>query len=137
MGVYSGLEGLGIDLWILVPTGMGVNRLLKNDYNISEAWLAKLEKFLGLPRSEILDHFYKRKSMFTLFGEETLMQKEKDAIDKAGDLYTKRLNEVFRYVSESFKMRNSTGTIMYHFMMASNNKTAQKIANDIIKPKYI
>ncbi|MEO8862216.1 MAG: three-Cys-motif partner protein TcmP, partial [Ginsengibacter sp.] len=44
------LNKLGIDLWILVPTGMGVNRLLKKDYNISEAWLSKLEKFLGLSR---------------------------------------------------------------------------------------
>ena len=130
------LKGLGIDLWILVPTGMGVNRLLKKDFNISEAWLLKLEKFLGLPRKEILDYFYKRKSTFTLFGEETMVEKEKDAIEKAGELYLKRLNEVFQFVSEPFKMKNSTGTLMYHFIMASNNKTAQKIANDIIKPKY-
>lgn len=27
------LKGLGIDLWILVPTGLGVNRLLKNDHD--------------------------------------------------------------------------------------------------------
>ncbi len=130
------LKGLGIDLWILVPTGIGVNRLLKKDYNITEGWLLKLEMFLGLPRAEILDHFYKRTSTFTLFGEETLLKKEKDAIEKAGSLYRKRLNEIFHFVSEPFKMMNSTGTIMYHFMMASNNKTALKIANDIIKPTY-
>ena len=65
-----------------------------------------------------------------------MIEKEKDAIEKAGDLYRKRLNEIFQFVSEPFKMKNSTGTIMYHFMMASNNKTAQKIANDIIRPKY-
>ncbi len=123
------LKKLGIDLWILVPTGMGVNRLFKKDFNISEAWLFKLEKFLGLPRNEILDYFYKQKSSLTLFGQESMMQKEKDAIEKAGELYRKRLNEVFDFVSETFKMKNSTGTIMYHFMMASNNKTAQKIAN--------
>lgn len=130
------LKGLGIDLWILVLAGMGVNRLLRNDFNISEAWLLKLEKFLGLPRKEILDYFYKRKSIFTLFGEEAMIKKEADAIQKAGELYRKRLNEIFQFVSEPFKMKNSTGTTMYHFMMASNNKTAQKIANDIIKPKY-
>ena len=48
----------------------------------------------------------------------------------------KRLAEIFKFVSDPFLMRNSTGGIMYHFMMASNNKSAQKIANDIIKPKY-
>jgi len=130
------LKGLGVDLWILVPTGMGVNRLLKKDFNISDAWLSKLEKFIGLNRNEIINYFYKRKLTFTLFGEETMIEKEKDAIEKAGELYRKRLNEVFQFVSEPFKMKNSTGTIMYHFMMASNNRIAQKIANDIIKPKY-
>lgn len=130
------LRGLGVDLWILVPTGMGVNRLLKRDFKISEAWLLKLEQFLGLPRNEILDYFYKQTVTNTLFGEESMITKEKDAIEKAGNLYRKRLNEVFQFVSEPYKMKNSTGTIMYHFMMASNNKAAQKIANDIIKPKY-
>lgn len=130
------LKGLGIDLWILVPTGMGVNRLLKKDFNISEAWLLKLENFLGLPREEIINFFYKQRSINTLFGAETMMEKERDAIEKAGELYRKRLNEVFKFVSESFRMKNSTGTIMYHFMMASNNPAALKIANDIIKPKY-
>lgn len=130
------LKGLGIDLWILVPTGMGINRLLKNDYNISDSWLNKLETFLGLPRDEILKYFYKQKSTLTLFGQEDMIEKEKDAIEKAGKLYRKRLNEVFDFVSEPFKMKNSTGTIMYHFMMASNNKAAQKIANDIIKPNF-
>jgi three-Cys-motif partner protein len=130
------LRGLGIDLWILVPTGIGVNRLLKRDFKISEAWLLKLEQFLGLPRNEIQDYFYKQTVTSTLFGEETMTVKEKDAIEKAGNLYRKRLNEVFEYVSDTFKMKNSNGTVMYHFMMASNNKTAQKIANDIIKPKF-
>jgi len=130
------LKGLGIDLWILVPTGMGVNRLLKKDFNISEAWLLKLENFLGLPRKEIIDFFYKQRPVNTLFGAETMIEKEKDAIEKAGELYRKRLNEVFKFVSESFRMKNSNGTIMYHFMMATNNPAALKIANDIIKPKY-
>jgi len=52
------LTGLGVDLWILVPTGIGISRLLKNDGNISEAWLTKLESFLGLSKAEITNHFY-------------------------------------------------------------------------------
>jgi three-Cys-motif partner protein len=44
------LRGLPIDMWILVPTGLGVNRLLKNNGRISDAWLEKLEIFLGLTR---------------------------------------------------------------------------------------
>jgi three-Cys-motif partner protein len=130
------LKNLGIDLWILVPTGMGINRLLKNDGKISDAWLEKLERFLGLKKEVILNHFYKESKRLTLFGEETIVEKEQNAIQKAGILYKERLNTIFKFVSESFVMRNSTNSIMYHFMMATNNASALKIANDVIKPKY-
>lgn len=130
------LKGFAIDLWILVPTGMRVNRLLKNDGRISEAWLQKLEAFLGMNSKSILDFFYKEKKKSTLFGEETLFEKEINATDKAAKLYRSRLNEIFNFVSEPFILKNSTNSIMYHFMMASNNRTAIKIANDVIKPKY-
>lgn len=130
------LKDIGIDLWILVPTGLGVNRLLKNDKKIPEGWLIKLEAFLGLPREKILSHFYSDKTVHTLFGNEIKTNKELDAIEKVGSLYTERLKTVFKYVSESFVMRNGTNSIMYHFMMATNNATGLKLANDIIKPKY-
>jgi hypothetical protein len=106
---------------------------LKTSGDISEAWLAKLEKFLGLKREFILKYFYKEKKTMTLFGEETVIEKENQAIEKAGELYRNRLNEIFEFVSKPFPLTNSTGSIMYHFMMATNNKTALKIANDIIK----
>jgi three-Cys-motif partner protein len=130
------LKGLGVDLWILVPTGLGVNRLLKKDGEISAAWLKKLEAFLGLSNQEILEYFYKKKTVSTLFGEETYVEKEKNAIVKIGELYRSRLNSIFKYVSESFIMRNANNAIMYHFMMATNNSSALRIANDVIKPKY-
>jgi three-Cys-motif partner protein len=130
------LKGLGVDLWILVPTGMGINRLLKNDGKISDAWLEKLERFLGLDKEYILNHFYKEKKRLTLFGEETSMEKEQNAIEKSGVLYQERLKTVFKFVSDSFVMKNSTNSIMYHFMMATNNAAALKIANDVIKPKF-
>lgn len=130
------LKGLGVDLWILVPTGLGVNRLLKNNGDISESWFTKLEVFLGMNKDEIKSHFYKQQMNHTLFGTEINIEKEKDSISKIGELYNKKLNEVFNYVSDSFIMRNKNNSIMYHFMMATNNPAALKIANDVIKPKY-
>jgi three-Cys-motif partner protein len=127
------LKGYGIDMWILVPTGIGVNRLLKTNGDISEALLKKLEKFLGLKRDEILKYFYKERKTITLFGEEKIIEKENHTIEKAGELYRNRLSEIFKFVSKPFPLTNSTGSIMYHFMMATNNKTALTIANDIIK----
>ncbi|HEV8083263.1 MAG TPA: three-Cys-motif partner protein TcmP [Chitinophagaceae bacterium] len=129
------LKGLGIDLWVLVPTGIGMNRLLKRNGDIRDAWLTKLELSLGLTREEIRSYFYKSKTIQTLFGEETSINKEEKAIQKAADLYKKRLNKIFKFVSQPLELKNSTGSIMYHFMMASNNASAFKIANDIIK-KY-
>lgn len=130
------LKDLGIDLWILVPTGVGVNRLLKNNGDISEGWLNRLEIFLGLPRQDILKHFYSHTEITTLFGTETEINKEKNTVEKVGKLYTQKLKTVFQHVSESFVMRNSTNSIMYHFMMATNNPTGLKIANEVLRPKY-
>jgi len=130
------LKGCGVDLWILVPTGLGVNRLLKRNGDIRPSWITKLERFLGLHKAEIMAHFYKHKTAHTLFGEETFVEKERNAISKIGELYREKLNQVFEFVSESFILRNTQQTIMYHFMMATNNASALKIANDVIKPKY-
>jgi three-Cys-motif partner protein len=130
------LKNLGIDFWILVPTGMGVNRLLVTDGKITEGWLLKLEQFLGLDREEIKNHFYQKTVQTTLFSDEEIRFKETNIVHKIGELYTNRLKNIFEFVSESFVMRNRTNSIMYHFMMATNNKNALGIANDVVKPKH-
>jgi three-Cys-motif partner protein len=130
------LKGLGVDLWILVPTGVGANRLLKLDGNISDGWYTALEKFLGLNRTEIDKRFYRRTTSNTLFGEETNITKEKEAVQKLGNLYAERLGDIFKHISKPFLLKNSMNSIMYHFMMATNNASGVKIANDVIKPKY-
>ena len=116
--------------------GLGVNRMLKNDGNISKSWMNKLEEFLGISDEEIKSAFYNKKIDHTLFGEEEIIEKDKDAIQKIEKVYKRKLNEVFKFVSEPFVMKNSTNSIMYHFFMATNNATALKIANEVIKPDY-
>jgi three-Cys-motif partner protein len=134
------LKNLGVDLWILVPTGVGANRLLVNDGNIPESWLKTLKTFLGIDSNQIKSEFYKQYDHSnSLFGELSSFQetvKEKDTVNKIGKLYSKKLKEAFKYVSEPFILRNSMNSIMYHFMMATNNPSALKIANEVIKPKY-
>jgi three-Cys-motif partner protein len=125
-------KGLGIDIWILVPTGVAINRLLTRDGNISPPWLKKLEKFLGLPCEQIKASFYKTDTKLTLFGLEEQVTKEEKAVDKIAELYRQRLNTIWAHVSKAFVMKNSTGSIIYHFIMATNNKAGLKIANDII-----
>jgi len=127
------LRGLHLDMWILVPTGLGVNRLLKRNGQISDAWLEKLEIFLGLEREEIEKYFYRKTA--TLFEEITFIEKEKDAIENSAKLYKSRLKEVFDYVSKPYELKNSSNSIMYHLFLTSNNKTAVKIGDYIVK-KY-
>ena len=126
------LRGLPMDIWILVPTGLGVNRLLKNNGQISDAWLERLEKFLGLERDVIEKHFYSKQE--TLFGE-VMNVKVENAIKKSAKLYQIRLKSVFECVSNAYELKNSANSIMYHLFLASNNSTALKIANEIVK-KY-
>ena len=126
------LRGLPMDIWILVPTGLGVNRLLKNNGQISEAWLERLEKFLGLERDVIETYFYNKQE--TLFGE-VMNVKVENAIKKSAKLYQSRLKSVFECVSNAYELKNSANSIMYHLFLASNNSTALKIANEIVK-KY-
>jgi hypothetical protein len=127
------LRGLPIDMWILVPTGLGVNRLLKRNGQISDAWIERLEVFLGLSKEEIESKFYKKKA--TLFEDIELVEKEKNAIDNSAKLYKARLGEVFAFVSKPYELKNSSNSVMYHLFLTSNNQAAEKIGSDIVK-KY-
>jgi len=129
------MEGVGADVWILVPTGMGVNRLLKKDGDISDAWIDRLERFLGLQEEQIRKFFFSEKVELTLFGKEKRITKNQKAIDRAAELYKDRLNEIFKYVTEPFALRNEKNSTMYHLIFVSNNPAALNIATDILK-KY-
>lgn len=128
------LKGLGVDIWILVPTGVGANRLLTLNGQIPDAWYSKLETFFGIERSLIKNTFYESNSTTNLFGDiEKKDVKNNNSVKKIIELYTSRLKEVFEHVSTPYEMRNSTNSVMYHFVLASNNKVAVKIANEVIK----
>ena len=126
------LKGLGIDLWILIPTGLGVNRLLTKSGNISQEFMKKLSSFLGMTDGEIKNFFYKEVTENTLFGEETKLTKDEQVNDKAINLIREKLGNIFKFVSDPFPMKNTRNSLMFHFVFASNNKAGLKIANDII-----
>lgn len=128
-------ESKGLDLWILVPTGLGVNRLITQSGQIDPTWISRLEKFLGMSEKEIRSVFYKINPQQTLFGEDPGVLKEENVIEKSAELYRERLSTIFDNVSNAYVLRQKGGAVLYHFLMASNNRTAVKIANDIIR-KY-
>jgi three-Cys-motif partner protein len=132
---WSSLEAftdLGCDLWILVPTGIGVNRMLTKDGLIQDSWIKKLEKFLGISEEDLRKRFYREQKSLTLFGEENYTIKEEKALQKIIDLYSERLLQIWKHVSKPYPMKNSTGSIMFHFLLASQSPAGKKIADDII-----
>jgi three-Cys-motif partner protein len=126
------LQKLSVDAWILIPTGMGVNRLLKKDGKISDAWLSKLEIFLGMTQQDIRNYFYNEEVIPTLFGDEIKITKEQQAIERSAELYSERLKKLFKFVSKPYILKNSSNSVMFHFVMVSNNQSAVKVANEIV-----
>jgi three-Cys-motif partner protein len=127
------LQAIPMDTWILVPTGIGVGRLLRNDGQIEPAWMNRLKDFLGMEEAEIMDHFYQRKTTATLFGDHETILKNPQANERIAALYTKRILDanIFKYVSKPRILKNSIGMTMYHFIMCTNNPVALNIANTI------
>lgn len=133
----NALAGTGVDLWILVPTGSIVNRLIQNDGKLR--YPQKLEEFFGLPEVEIYNRFYYTQATpATLFdqGGEEEVKKVTNIINEIIQLYCDQLGTLFKYVTpEPLIMRNSNGLPIFHFVSASNNREAVKIAQQIIKNK--
>ena len=69
------LKDLPVDLWILVPTGVIINRLLerKVDKEKGLAHAEKLKSFFGMSEEEIRSFFYAEKRELTLFGDDELV----------------------------------------------------------------
>lgn len=126
------LKGTRSDVWILVPTGVIINRLLdkKGKLQFSD----KLESFFGLPIDDIKSHFYKEEKVNTLFGEEEIITKDIKPIQKIAKIYASRMQTIWKYVTdEPLVLCNRSGVPLFHFIFASNNIEAKKIAKQIIK----
>lgn len=123
-----------VDLWLLIPSGVIINRFLdkKGKFQFRE----KLESYFGLSKDEIQKRFYDIETVDTLFGSIDTINKTNDSIAKIAEVYTERLQNVFEYVSyEPLKLFNTKNVPIYHFVFASNNQTALRIAKQIIEKR--
>lgn len=120
-----------IDLWILVPSGIIINRFLSKDGEILNP--EKLESFFGSDVTEIRNYFYQKETQLTLFGKEEKIRKIDNSINKIAQMYVKKLKGIFKYVTENpLQLPNSRNVTIFHFIFASNNMAAYNIANYII-----
>ena len=130
------IAGIGVDLWILVPTGSIVNRLIQNNGTLR--YPDKLEDFFGLPAEAIHDRFYRvEKIPGNLFSNEHKeVRKVKNVIQEIAQLYKEQLGNLFPFVTpKPLALLNSKGVPIFHFVCASYNQTAVKIAHQIIAKK--
>jgi three-Cys-motif partner protein len=126
------LEGTRTDIWILIPTGVIVNRLLDRKGELKS--MALLCDFFGMDEHAVRRSFYATSTAPTLFGGESeVVQKVTDPINKIAQLYIKQLGSVWKFVTPApLRLNNSTGSPIFHFVMASNNRDAVRIAQEII-----
>lgn len=122
------------DLWILIPTGVIVNRLLDRKCELTH--IDKLTSFFGKDEAFLKNYFYNIRTVDTLFGETEILEKVKKPIEKIAELYIEQLKTIFDYVTKKpLVLYNTRNTPIFHFACASNNQTAIKIASQIIKKK--
>lgn len=125
------LEGTRSDVWILIPSGVGINRLLDKKKELIHQ--EKLEVFFGLSIDEIENIFYKSTDEDTLFGVKNTTRKIDNPIDKIVEIYCKQLKTVWKFVTEKpLVLTNSKNSPIFHLLFASNNPIALKIASEII-----
>lgn len=123
-----------IDLWLLVPLGMGMNRLAPKSGNLPESWRRRMDAFLGT--TAWYDEFYKFETTPTLFGD----QKElvKASMDMMARFFHDRLKQVFAGVAEEpgalFNAKNNPLYLLYFAVGNDRGKDiALRIANHLLK----
>ena len=109
-----------LDAWILFPTGMGLNRLLKKDGNLPKEWEDTLDRFLGTTawRSE----FYKVEETPDLFGGSQAKRVKEANAQKFEKFILARLRTIFPVVlDKGVALTNSKGQTMYLLCFVSAN----------------
>ena len=126
-----------IDLWILFPLGVAVNRLLRNDGQISEKVKLRLDELFGT--TEWQNDFLQENPQSELFDSNPKMMK-KINLKGIADYFNNRLKTIFEKVaSNPLYLTNSKNNPLYLLCFASGNPkgadVAVRIAQHILKEK--
>lgn len=121
-------ETKAIDLWLLFPLGIGVNRLLTRSGKIPNAWRQRLTALLGT--DDWYEEFYQVETATDLLGD-TSERVIKASMEIIGRYFVARLRTVFGAVADQpGVLRNSSNNPLYLlcFAVGSDNHRAQGIA---------
>ena len=124
-----------IDLWLLIPFGSAIIRLLQTKKIPSGAVADRLSEFFG--NMDWKEKFYKTKNMQTLFGDEEVSYRNA-RIDDIKDYIIERLEEIFEKVAKPpAVLSNSKNNPIFLLCVAASNPkgatTSINIAQDILR----
>lgn len=123
-----------IDLWLLVPLGMGVNRMLTQTDLPPKAWQDRLTKFFGTDEWQV--QFYRSPQQGNLFGDGPTQEKVAN-YDALASYFVGRLKKIFNggVAPNPLTQRNSKNSPLFLLCFAAGNRyapTAVKIAKDLL-----
>ncbi|MDI9548807.1 MAG: three-Cys-motif partner protein TcmP, partial [Chloroflexota bacterium] len=120
-----------IDLWVLLPLGQAINRMLPREGLPMTAWGDRLTDFFGTDRW--LEKFYHPSAQPSLFDDETRLEKQA-SFESIGAFFSERLKTAFPEVADnSLMLMNSRNVPIFALYFAASNSTAVRIANHILR----
>lgn len=129
-------ETEAMDVWVLYPSGMGMNRLITNSGEIAPEWQETLDRFLGC--SDWRTAFYRVTERTDLFGETTVDLIKEAGTQKFEAFFLNRLKTIFAKVApETLPLKSTRNQVMYLLCFACANPKgadiAVKIASSVIR----
>lgn len=124
------------DVWVLVPIGQAINRVLTRAQMPPDAWSDKLTRFFGT--DDWKNVFYKPSQQLNMFGDE-LFDKQA-GFDNIATYFIERLKTIFAGVAPNYYfLYNSQNVPLYMLCFASANprgsEIAVRIANHLLRKK--
>jgi three-Cys-motif partner protein len=124
-----------IDLWILFPLGVAVNRMVTKDGKIIDAWRRKLDIMFG--DTGWYEEFYEEGISRDLLGEKAELKKVAN-FDSIGRYFVRRLETAFYQVVQTPRpLYNSRNNPLFLLCFATGNAKgapiAMRIADHILK----
>jgi len=111
-----------IDLWLLFPLGIAVNRLLAKDGEIPESWIARLDRMFGTHAWH--DAFYVTEEQAGLWGDVSQTRRTAD-VRRIGQYFVDRLGTEFAGVARNpLALYNSCNNPLFLLCFATANANA-------------
>lgn len=120
-----------IDLWVLLPLGIGASRVMPTELPPEGAWAERLTKLFGT--DEWRGRFYRRERKTSLFDDAEEAWAKVGGVPEILEFFLQRLRRIFAQVVERpLILKNSRNSPMYALCFAAGNpggaKTAVRIA---------